>query len=164
MKKEFHAMKIFGFLVILVSIVLAAPFQVPANRGIDQEIKWTTYNDAQKAGNDARKLFVYFFSDRCGYCELMDEKTFKDKAVVAYINSNYRPVRVNTGEERKIAVRFGIQGVPDLRFLTFEGEGIARWPGFIESAHLLTLLQYINTDSYKEMNYSDFVNSQKQKE
>jgi thioredoxin-related protein len=148
--------------LILAGIALVQPAPVPAGSDTHAGINWSSYDEAQKAGNATRKFFVYFYSDHCGYCKLMDAKTFKDEAVIDYINSNYLPVRVNAGQEFKVASRFGIQGVPDLRFLTAQGEGIARWPGFIASAALLKLLEYINTDSYKKMNFTEFVKAQKQ--
>ena len=155
-------MRKIGILVTLLVAALVAPSPVPAKKNTETQIEWTTYDEARRAGDQSRKFFVYFYSDQCGYCKLMDEKTFRDASVVAYINDNYLPVRINTGRETGLASRFGIQGVPDLRFLTPKGEGIARWPGFIESSRLLTLLQYINTDSYKKMNFNDFVKEQKQ--
>jgi thioredoxin-related protein len=91
----------------------------------------------------------------------LESKTFTNQAVADYINANYTPVRVNAGTETSLASRFGIQGVPDLRFLSPKGENIARWPGYIESERLLILLRYISTDSYKSMNFGDFVKDQK---
>jgi len=149
-------------LIIILSIALMIPIQVAANRPTGAKINWSTYDEAQNTGNDSRKFFIYFYTDQCGYCRMLEKNTFTDESVVDYINSNYTPVRVNAGKEIKIASRFGIQGVPDLRFLSSKGENIARWPGYIEGARLLAMLQYIHTDSYKEMNFSDFVKSQKQ--
>ncbi len=147
-------------LIILLSIALILPAQLAAKSDAGPKINWSTYDEAQRAGDEARKFFIYFYTDQCGYCRLLEAKTFTDESVVDYINSNYTPVRVNAGKEIKIASRFGIQGVPDLRFLTSKGEGIARWPGYIESAQLLVLLRYIHTDSFKKMNFNDFLKEQ----
>lgn len=150
-------------LIAVLIVVLLLPIQSTANRDSGTKIKWSTYRQAQKANNGSRKYFIYFYSDSCGYCKLLEAKTFTNDTIADYINNYYTPVRVNTGQELKIALSFGIQGVPDLRFLSPSGESIARWPGYIESARLLALLQYIHTDSYKEMNFSDFVKTQQEK-
>ena len=147
-------------MIAFMGIALMLTAQTATSSKTGAAINWTTYDDAQKAGNDTRKFFIYFYTDQCGYCRLLETKTFTDETVADYINSNYTPVRVNAGKEFKVASRFGIQGVPDLRFLTTKGEGIARWPGFIETEKLLILLRYIATDSYKIMNFNDFVNKQ----
>ena len=149
-------------LIIFLSITLVIPIQAAASSKDDVKINWSSYADAQKTSNNGRKYFIYFYSEGCGYCKMLESKTFSNEAVADYINAHYTPVRVNAGKEMNLASRFGIRGVPDLRFLTPEGDSIARWPGFIESGRLLILLRYIGTDSYKNMNFSDFVKTQKQ--
>lgn len=124
-------------------------------------IQWLSYDQAerQKQGQE-RKFLLYFRSDRCGYCRKLESETFTDKALAAYINDNYIPVRVDTDKNPRIAARHGIRGVPDIHFLTAQGDAIANWPGFIEVDRLLPLLQYIHTDSYLNMSYSDFLKGQ----
>jgi thioredoxin 1 len=154
-------MRIIYSLFIIMCIALANPLQAAASSREDVKINWSSYSDAQKNGSNGRKYFIYFYSEHCGYCKRLESKTFTDQAVADYINSNYTPVRVNAGTETSLASRFGIQGVPDLRFLSPKGENIARWPGYIESDRLLILLRYISTDSYKSMNFGDFIKDQK---
>ena len=43
-----------------------------------------------------------------------------------------------------------------------KGKDIGRWLGYIESKHFLTLLKYIETDSYLEISYKEFVKQQGQ--
>ena len=152
-----------SFIFIILGIALAIPMQAAAGTRDNAKINWSSYDEAQKDGSNGRKYFIYFYSDHCGYCKRLESKTFTDAAVIDYINANYKPVRVNAGSERKLAANFGIQGVPDLRFLSPKGESIARWPGYIESERLLILLRYIATDSYKNQNFGDFVKEQERK-
>lgn len=153
-------MRMIKSLIILLSVALVIPFQADARSRDDAKINWSSYAETQKAGSNGRKYFIYFYSEHCGYCKRLESKAFTDEAVVDYINANYTPVRVNITTETKLASRFGIQGVPDLRFLSPKGENIARWPGYIEGERLLILLRYISTDSYKSMNFIDFVKEQ----
>jgi thioredoxin-related protein len=125
--------------------------------GTSKKINWATYDRAQSQNNDNRKYFIYFYTEQCGFCTRLETKTFTDQAVIDYINANYTPVKINAGKEFKLARQFGIRGVPDLRFLTPKGEGIARWPGYIETKNLLPMLQWIHTDSYKIIKYKDYV-------
>lgn len=122
------------------------------------KINWLSFKDIQQEdGNEAKKLFFYFSSRSCGYCRMLEDKTFKDEAVINYLNANFRPVRISTDDERQLAQRFSITGVPDLRFLTHEGKPIARWPGYIEAKDLINLLKFVHTDSYQKMSYTDFL-------
>lgn len=156
-------MRIIKSIIVILSVALAIPLQATAGSRDDAKINWSSFAEAQKAGSNGRKYFIYFYSEHCGYCKRLESKTFTDAAVIDYINSNYTPVIVNAGKESNLAARFGIQGVPDLRFLSPEGENIARWPGYIESERLLIMLRYISTDSYKSKNFGDFVKEQEKK-
>ena len=153
-------MRIIKSFIIILSIVLVIPMQAAAGSRNEAKINWSSYADAQRNGSNGRKYFIYFYSEHCGYCNRLESKTFTDAEVVDYINTNYKPVRVNTGKESDLAARFGVQGVPDLRFLSPKGENIARWLGYIEGNRLIIMLRYVATDSYKSKNFKDFVKEQ----
>jgi thioredoxin-related protein len=160
--KEIWIMRKIHAFIILLSIVLTFPVQAAASSKSETKINWSSYAAAQKTHNNGRKYFIYFYSEHCGYCKMLESKTFSSGAVVDYINANYTPVRVNIDKEVSLASRFHVYTIPDLRFLTPEGDNIARWPGYLESERLLILLRYISTDSYKNMEFSDFIKAQKQ--
>lgn len=145
---------LFGFIIVLALAI--APF--PVQRGdASNSIGWLSYDAAKKKNeSDAQKYFIFFSSQNCGYCRLLETKTFSNPDVSAYINENYIPVRVDVDKQRELAVRYRIQGVPDLRFLSKDGAVIGRWIGFTEPDHLLKLLKYIGTDSYLTMSFNDF--------
>jgi thioredoxin-related protein len=150
------------FITLLIFVCgLAAPMAVWAEQQPAQSIGWLNFEEAQKQGQDqSRKFLLYFFTDWCGYCRKLDQNTFADKAVVDYINRNFIPVRINSEKMPKIAGRYGVGGVPDIRFLSPSGENIARWPGYIEAPKLLPMLKYIHTDSYQKMGYTEFLKEQ----
>ena len=150
-------MKKITWLVIFSLATIWMPHPLPADTGASKKINWATYDNAKSRNNEDRKFFVYFYTEQCSYCTMLEKKTFSDQSVIDYINANYTPVKVNASKEFKLASQFGIQGVPDLRFLSPKGEGIARWPGFIETKRLLPLLQYITTDSYETTSYKDYL-------
>lgn len=125
-------------------------------------IHWRSYNDVQPHKNgSSRKIFIYFFSKRCHYCRLLEKDAFSNDTIASYINDNYTAIIVDTDEEREIVLRNGVNGVPDLRFLTPQGKQIARLPGYVPPETLLNLLQYIQTDSYKTMDINEFVKNKK---
>jgi len=146
---------------VLRTIVLLCCLMVPFNAvaSSDSAIGWLTYEEAQKLGtqNPPKKFFLYFYSDWCGYCRKIEKNTFMDKAVADYINNNFTPVRVNSEKLPKVAARYKVSGVPDIRFIDSKGEEIGRWPGYIEPSALLPLLKFIHTDSYLQMGYKDFL-------
>ena len=145
---------------ILAVLTLCAPQALLAENPPANQINWSTYAQAQAQSNGDRKYFIYFYTDQCPACVMLKKNTFTDKSVIDYVNRNYTPIKINAHNDPKLASQFRIQGVPDLRFLSPEGEDIGRWLGYIESKHLLTLLRYIGTDSYQEISYQEFVKQQ----
>ena len=126
-------------------------------------VKWQTYDEAQPAKNSSdRKIFIYFSSKSCGYCRKLEKEAFANKAIANFINANYMPIHVDSDKERQLARRFGVRGVPDLRFFTPENKLIAKLPGYVPPKTLLNLLQYIQTDSYKTMALNEFVKNKKE--
>lgn len=144
-----------AFVVVLTLTV--APLAADAGETAGR-IGWLTYDAAKvKSEGQTQKFFIYFFSRNCGYCRMLESKTFSNPDVSAYINQNYIPVQVDVNKDREIAARYRIQGVPDLRFLSKDGSTIGRWVGFTEADHLLKLLKYVQTDSYLTMSFKEFV-------
>ena len=153
-------MKIILRCLLLALLMVCLPPTIPARTADTDTIDWTSFADAKGRNTEDRKYLIYFFSEQCTFCEMLERTTFTDQAVVDYINTNYTPVKVDIGKERNLAARFRVGGVPDLRFLTHQGKGISRWIGYIEGKRLLPLLQYIHTDSYESISYRDFIKKQ----
>ncbi len=147
------------------TIYIWMAFLIYANQspaGINKEgtdkINWLTYEQAQQQNEDSsRKFFFYFRANWCAYCHKLEKETFADATIAGYINRNFIPVRIDSDRKKKLAARFGVRGLPDLRFLSPKGEPIARWPGYISASKLLPMLKYIHTDSYLNMGYGDFL-------
>lgn len=124
-------------------------------------ISWISYEKGiALAEKEQKKLLIYFYTDRCTYCEEMDEKTFKDPAVVAYINKNFIPVRVNSQKERKTAQIFRVRGVPDTWFMSETKDAIGHQAGFISAENMIQMLKWINSGSYKSMSLKNYIKNQ----
>ncbi len=146
----------------LVLMMLAGSGIAYADNNWKGRINWRTYDEVQpEEKGSSQKIFIYFFSKRCGYCRMLEKKSFTNDTIVNYINQHYTPIIVDTDKQNTLAARAGVNGVPDLRFLTREGKPIARLPGYVPPDTLLNLLQYIQTDSYKTMALKDFVKNKK---
>ena len=154
-------MRITTALAIVALIITASAYPATAGTDAAQKIQWLSFDKAQQYRNGDRKFFIYFHADWCGYCHKLKKNAFANAEIIEYINKNYIPVKVDTDREKRLAARFGVQSLPDLRFLTTAGEDLARWPGYIEKDHLLDMLQFIHTDSFGKMSFSEFVKQNK---
>jgi thioredoxin-related protein len=148
-------------ITVLVPIILVFCFLFVSNGFASSAgIVWLSYDDGiSVVETEPKKLLINFYSDRCEYCKVMDEETFKDSAIVSYINKNFIPVRVNSDKDRKTAEIFKVRGLPDTWFLSETKDVIGHRPGFIPAETMIMVLKYINTNSYKNMSFKSFADS-----
>jgi len=76
---------------ILLSFAPKSPQTSPQS-----SIKWLTFNEAmQKSEADGKPVFIDVYTDWCAPCKQMDQKTFTDADVIAFVNKNYHAVKLN---------------------------------------------------------------------
>ena len=90
---------------------------------------------------------------------MMDTKTFKDAAVINYLNANFITVKVDVDKEQDVAAKYNIRPLPDMWFVSEKGEAIGNKPGYISPKEMLSVLKFIKTDSYLKMSYQAFLDS-----
>lgn len=71
-------------------------------------IQWISIEEAYaKIQKEPRKVLIDVYTDWCGWCKVMDRETFKNKAVVEYINKKFYAVKFNA--EQKAPISLGAQ-------------------------------------------------------
>lgn len=70
-----------------------------------EKVNWMSFEEMEAAyAREPRPILVDLYTDWCGWCKHMDNTTYKNAQVVAYINTHYYAVKYNA--ESKSAVRF----------------------------------------------------------
>lgn len=128
-----------------------------AGKNAASKIRWYPYEEGLNRGKrEGKKIFLNFYADWCHYCQVMENKTFRDSAVAAYLNDYYISVQVNSDRQQKIAKEYKVQGLPTTFFIAEDGVNIGSQPGYIPPDIMLPLLKFIHTDSYKKMDFEKF--------
>lgn len=133
-----------------------------ANLGIASSagISWLSFEQGiSLVENEQKKLLVNFYADWCTYCKEMDEKTFKDPAVISFINKNFIPIRVDSEKDQKTAKLFRVRGLPDTWFMSETKEIIGHRAGYIPADIMIQVLKYIHSDSYQSMSLKNFIDN-----
>ncbi|MCB0662202.1 MAG: DUF255 domain-containing protein [Saprospiraceae bacterium] len=143
------------------------------------EIKWMTWEEAVKAcEKEPRKIFVDCYTDWCGWCKRMDQTTFKDDAVVAFMNKNFYAVKFDAEQQEEIKwrnmtfqyVKAGRRGVHQLAYSLLDGklsypsfvylnekfDRISISKGYKEPDALQKELQWVAGNHYKNTSFKDF--------
>ena len=140
---------------VLWTLVLLAVSCFPADAA---EIQWYPYREGVAAArNEGKKIFLHFYADWCTYCKKVASESFRDEKVVDYLTRNFISIRVDTERQKKIASRYRVRALPTTWFVSDRGENISSRPGYLPTALLFRILQYIHTDSYKHTPFSRYV-------
>ena len=126
-------------------LLLCLSIGVSSGVAVSQEIQWHSFNEGMARGKfEKKKVFIHFYADWCAACKAMQNSTFKDPVVIAALNENFIPVKVDADREVQTASMFRIKGLPDNWFVAEDGEIIGHRPGYIapdQLKNLLTLIQ-----------------------
>jgi thioredoxin-related protein len=77
--------------------------------------------------------------------------------VLAYLNEHFVLAKVDFDLEKETVRKYSVQGVPDLWFLDSQGKRLTRSTGFVSEDRLLSILEYINEDAFRNMSFREFL-------
>ncbi|NIJ55589.1 thioredoxin family protein [Dyadobacter arcticus] len=105
---------------VLITLAALTGFRSDSANIPVEGIQWLTIEEAYaKVQKVPRKVLIDLFTDWCGWCKVMDRETFKNKAVVDYVNKNYYAVKLDA--EQKEAIKLGEK---NFKYLPQGGRGI----------------------------------------
>ena len=120
--------------------------QEPKEPPSAKTIAWKTgWDDAAQAAKDADRDILLLFTnpERCPPCRMMEEQTWPDSEVVAYVNKTFVPLKIHTGRspDRSLGNEFKVMGIPTTVVCDTDKHVLARKTGFAPPAAFLTFLQ-----------------------
>lgn len=141
------------------------------------EIHWMTLDDVQVAmKKQPKKVYMDVYTDWCGWCKVMDKKTFSNKEVIRYMNKNFYAVRLNA--ERQDSVMFmgkmygfvpgmranqlaidllgGRMSYPTSVILEENFQNPAPIPGYLNVVTMEKILKYLGENIYKSKQFPDY--------
>ena len=127
-------------------------------------LNWYGIDDLDKMKNlKDKKVMIDMYTSWCGWCKVMDKKTFTDKGVIDYLNENFVVVKFNAEQKEpvtfkgetyewmpagrkgvnKLAFKLmnGRMGYPTMVYLDSNLETIKSSPGYKKPNQLLAELQ-----------------------
>ncbi len=79
-----------------------------------------------------RPLLIVVGATWCGPCRRLENETFQHAEMAEYINTYFVPVHLDLDDNREIAERLEVEGVPTSVVLSPRGELLGRFSGFAE--------------------------------
>ncbi len=124
----------------------------------------------EKATASNKHLFVWLHKTDCGYCDSMKEFTLENDVVKVLIEKKFMFVHINIYEKDRVTYRdfkgsgrsfaklVGYNFYPTSLFFDENKEIIYAVPGYQDEKIFYTILNYIDTKSYKKMEFEAFEN------
>ncbi len=129
-------------ILIVVMLLLGLSSGFLPETAFSKDIRWQSFADGMARGkSENKKVFLHFYAEWCAACKTMEDKTFKDPGVIAALNKDYVPVKVDVDRNRKISEMFKIKVLPDTWFFAGDNEIIGHRPGYIAPEQLKALLK-----------------------
>ncbi|MBC2716790.1 MAG: DUF255 domain-containing protein [Desulfobacteraceae bacterium] len=145
------------YFVVFFSLMISSAASVAEKK----EIQWQSYETGIKMIQDQNKKgFLHFYTDWCTYCKIMNNQTFSDSKIIEYLNNNFVAIRVNAEKQKNVAKKYGVNRFPNTWFIAEDSSSLSSQPGFIPPEMLLDMLKFLNTDSFKNMKFSEFIKKQ----
>jgi thioredoxin-related protein len=145
--------------------------------GADEKITWYTLEQAQELNKKhPRKVFIDMYTDWCGWCKVMDKKTFSVPAVAKYINENFYAVKLNAEQKENIIFKgqvftfnaerrthdivfslvSGQFGYPTTIYLDEKLNVLQHISSYLEPKQLEPILHFYAENAYKKKPYDQF--------
>ena len=175
MKRVFFTISVIGCLAGISTIT----FTGLAQKNEDTPVKWMTFEQAvEKSKTEKKKIFIDVYTDWCGWCKVMDKKTFSNPEVAKILNEKFYAVKFNAEQTEDIVfdgntfkfIGEGGRGThqlaaallnnklsyPTVVFLDEEFKMIQPLPGFREAPEFHKIAQFIGEGHYKTEKWNDW--------
>jgi len=141
---------------ILAMIFLLTGIASGEKQSGEEELVWWKYDRGlEEAQNLQRMILIYFYTDWCDYCRLMEETTFQNPVVKKILKESFVTIRVNAEgktkvmmggksvREAEVARRYRARPYPYIWFLEPDGTPIDSLPGYLPAEDFIMVLEYI---------------------
>ena len=160
------------FLYISIIIVCCAQKPAPSN----DHVKWMTLDEAIiKLQKEKKPLLIDLYTDWCGWCKVMEKKTYSDKNVADYVSDKFYTVKINAETHDKITwnnktysfssnyrsnefavyLTNGQLEFPTTIFIPADGNPQAI-PGYMAPKDFELLVKYFGEDAYGKIPFEEY--------
>ncbi len=118
-------------ILFILSLWTAAETRAQANFITSQD--WDGIRKEAAAGE--KLIFLDAYTDWCGWCKVMDKKTFSDSGIGAFMNQHFINVKLEMEQEElgiKLAKKYAVTSFPTYLVFNSEGELVYQTFGYQE--------------------------------
>lgn len=151
-------MILYNYLTALFLVTTISFGFSPKNDNIKfASVEWIDIEQVPKLVKEIPKsVFINFTAKWCGWCKVMDKKTFSDLEVSTYMNKNYYSVKMDfdsnktfnyLGKEctaKQLAKKYGVTGLPTMLLVSSDFKTVIQIVGYQKPNPFLRKLKEFN--------------------
>ncbi len=131
---------------------------------------WHTFDEGMALARVQNKqVLIDVYTDWCGWCKVMDQKTYTHPDISRYLNEKFILIRLNPETDGPVTYRgkqysassfaqgIGVNGYPATAFFESGDQMITMVPGYIEASEFLNIIRFIGEKKYNDMTFEDFL-------
>ena len=131
-------------IIVVVILLLGLLSGFLPETAFSKDIQWQSFSGGMARGkSENKKVFLHFYAEWCASCKVMEEKTFKDAGVIAALNTNFIPIKVDVDRESQTSAMFSVRLLPDTWFIAEDNEIVGHRPGYISPEQLKVILEML---------------------
>jgi thioredoxin-related protein len=163
-----------SFPALLVLIFLSSFINHSAPK---DKLQWLTLAEAeQKMKSEKKIILIDLYTDWCGWCKVMDKKTYANADVAKYLNEKFYPVKINAetketltwnGKPFQFNAQAGVNNYalyltkgqlsfPSTVIIPRDGAAPQTIPGYIETKDMELVLKYFGEGNFEKVAFRDF--------
>jgi thiol-disulfide isomerase/thioredoxin len=115
------------------------------NRPISWKRSFETGASLAKQQN--KNVMIDFYTSWCGWCTKLDEETFRDPKVRAWVNKHFIAVKIDGDKDKVLQPKYGVRGYPNIVFTDADGTKLHQVGGYLPAEPFLAELKKIKHTS-----------------
>jgi cell division septation protein DedD len=139
----------------IVAILAASPPAIKANNtplGDSLTFFEKNITEVQRiAAQEGKAYFIHFTADWVMPCQWMEEETFADPVLVAFIKKSFLPVKadIDSPQGTSLKSQYGVTSLPSILVFSSRGQLLGTHEGALEAEALLDWLKPFDTPANK---------------
>ena len=148
----------------------------------NKEINWMTVDEVQVAmKKEPRKVLIDFYTSWCGWCKVMDKKTYSNPEIIKYVNEKFYAVKFDAEQKESVmfmgktyefkaekrANEFAASllgdrlSYPTTVFMTEQFQNPSMVPGYQDVPKMETILNFLGENKYQTLKWEDHMKEYK---